>query len=74
MNIAIDIDDTPTDTFDYFIPFVAEYFGWNESELKKKRISYSDLTPYSPRCSRAYFFGVMPTCFLNWRIKWNSFE
>ena len=24
MNIAIDIDDTLTDSFDYFIPFVAE--------------------------------------------------
>ena len=27
MNIAIDIDDTLTDSFDYFQPFVAEYFG-----------------------------------------------
>ncbi len=45
MNIAIDVDDTLTDTFDYFIPFVAEYFGWNESELREKRISYSNLPP-----------------------------
>ncbi len=27
MNIAINIDDTLTDSFDYFQPFVAEYFG-----------------------------------------------
>lgn len=27
MNIAIDIDDTLTESFDYFLPFVAEYFG-----------------------------------------------
>ena len=26
MNIAIDIDDTLTQSFDYFLPFVAEYF------------------------------------------------
>lgn len=43
MNIAIDIDDTLTDSFDYFIPFVAEYFGVDESELKSKNISYSNL-------------------------------
>lgn len=45
MNIAIDIDDTLTDTFDYFIPFVAEHFGWDEGELREKRISYSNLPP-----------------------------
>lgn len=45
MNIAIDVDDTLTDTFDYFIPFVAEYFGWDERELREKRISYSNLPP-----------------------------
>lgn len=43
MNIAIDIDDTLTDTFDYFIPFVADYFGADEDELRKKNISYSNL-------------------------------
>ena len=26
MNIAIDIDDTLTESFDYFLPYVAEYF------------------------------------------------
>ena len=43
MNIAIDIDDTLTDSFDYFLPFVAEYFGTDENELKSKNISYSNL-------------------------------
>ena len=43
MNIAIDIDDTLTDSFDYFQPFVAEYFGAELSELKKNNISYSNL-------------------------------
>lgn len=34
MNIGIDIDDTLTDSFDYFMPFVAEYFHVNIHELK----------------------------------------
>lgn len=43
MNIAVDIDDTLTDSFDYFLPFVAEYFGAEEEELRQKNISYSNL-------------------------------
>lgn len=43
MNIAIDIDDTLTESFDYFLPFVAEYFRANVNELKEKNISYSNL-------------------------------
>ena len=41
MNIAIDIDDTLTDTFDYYIPFVAEFFGADADELRRKNISYN---------------------------------
>lgn len=43
MNIAIDIDDTLTESFDFFLPFVAEYFGTNVNELKEQNISYSNL-------------------------------
>lgn len=43
MNIAIDIDDTITDTFDYIQPYIAEYFGVDEEELKKRNISYSNM-------------------------------
>lgn len=43
MNIAVDIDDTLTDSFDYFQPFVAEYFGAPLCELRAKKISYSNL-------------------------------
>lgn len=43
MNIAVDIDDTLTDSFDYFLPFVAKYFGADEEELRSKNISYSNL-------------------------------
>ena len=45
MNIAIDIDDTLTDSFAYFQPFVAEYFGAPLEELKAQNISYSNLPP-----------------------------
>lgn len=45
MKIAIDIDDTLTDTFDYLMPFVAEYFGEDPEELRRKNISYSNLPP-----------------------------
>lgn len=39
MNIAIDIDDTLTDSFSYFQPFVAEYFGADVTQLKRNNIS-----------------------------------
>ena len=45
MNIAVDIDDTLTDTFDYLIPYAAEYFGVTAGELRERNISYSNL-PY----------------------------
>ena len=45
MNIAIDIDDTLADTFDYYIPFIAEFFGADENELRAKNISYNTLPP-----------------------------
>lgn len=45
MNIGIDIDDTLTESFDYFQPFVADYFGTELTVLKEKKISYSTLPP-----------------------------
>ncbi len=45
MNIAVDIDDTLADTFDYYIPFIAEFFGADEEELRRKNISYNTLPP-----------------------------
>ena len=35
MNIAIDIDDTLTDTFEYLMPFVAEYYERDLGELQR---------------------------------------
>lgn len=45
MNIAIDIDDTLADSFEYFMPFVAEYFGMPLEEVRERNISYSTLLP-----------------------------
>ena len=38
-----DIDDTLTESFDYFLPYVAEYFDVDEETLRKQNISYSNL-------------------------------
>ena len=43
MNIAIDIDDTLTESFDYFLPYVAEFFGADAETLREQNISYSTL-------------------------------
>ena len=41
--IGIDIDDTLTNTFDYLLPYVAQYYGASEDELRKQNISYNTL-------------------------------
>lgn len=43
MNIAIDIDDTLTDTFEYLMPFVAEFYEKDLEELQRNKISYSNI-------------------------------
>lgn len=42
MNIGIDIDGTLTNSFDYFQPYVAEYFNVGVDYLKENNISYSN--------------------------------
>lgn len=63
MKIAIDIDDTLTDTFDYLQPCVAEYFGASIEALRKANISYSNLPPEwkkdEPAFGKAYFDHVI---------------
>lgn len=50
MNIAIDIDDTLTNSFAYFLPYVAEFFGADPAQLDRDNISYSNLPPqWKPR-------------------------
>ena len=43
MNIAVDIDDTLTDTYHYFLPFTAEFFGMSAEELERRGISYCNM-------------------------------
>lgn len=43
MKIGIDIDDTMADTFDYMMPYIAEFFDVDIKYLKDKNISYSTL-------------------------------
>lgn len=44
MRIGIDIDDTMTDTFDYLIPYVSEFFKIDIDYLIKNNISYTTFT------------------------------
>ena len=41
MKIGIDIDDTMTNTFDYLIPYISEFFEVDIDYLKENNISYS---------------------------------
>ncbi len=43
MRIGIDIDDTMADTFDYLMPYIAEFFKIDINYLKDNNISYSNL-------------------------------
>lgn len=43
MKIGIDIDDTMADTFDYLMPYIAEFFGIDRNYLERNNISYSNL-------------------------------
>ncbi len=64
MNIAIDIDDTLTESFDYFQPCVAEYFGVDLEEVRRRNISYGNLLPeWEDRAldfCRTYYDCVVP--------------
>lgn len=64
MKIGIDVDDTITDTFDYLMPYVAEFFGADYEELKSKRISYSNLPlewlPQEKEFGKKFFDKVVP--------------
>lgn len=43
LNIGIDIDDTITNTFDYLMPYVADFFNMELDYLKEYNISYTTL-------------------------------
>lgn len=74
MNIAIDIDDTLTLSFDYFLPYVAEFFGAKEQDLREKNISYGNL-PEEWKVQeldfcRAYYDRVVPATPFKEDAKW----
>ena len=43
MKIGIDIDDTMADTFEYLMPYIAEFFNVDIKYLKDNNISYNNL-------------------------------
>ena len=59
MNIAIDIDDTLTESFEYFQRYFAEYLGVDLEELREKNISYctlpEELEKEGIQFAKAYF-------------------
>lgn len=68
MNIAIDIDDTLTDSFVYFQPMVSEFFDIPLAFLRENDISYSNLPiELKPReldfCKKYYDRTVVNTPF-----------
>lgn len=45
MNIAIDIDDTLMDSFDYFQKYVAEFFGVGLAEVRRRKCCCHNTPP-----------------------------
>ena len=43
MRIGIDIDDTMTNTFDYLMPYISDFFKVDIKFFKKNNISYNNL-------------------------------
>ncbi len=65
MKIGIDIDDTMADTFDYLMPYIAEFFEVDISYLKGNNISYSNLPEEMKKkeleCAKKYYDKVIPS-------------
>ena len=64
MKIGIDIDDTMTDTFDYLMTYIAEFFNIDIKYLKDKNISYStfpkEMKERELEFARKYYDKVIP--------------
>ena len=62
-NIAINIDDTLTDSYAYFQPFIAEFFGAPVEDVRARGISYGNLPSEwktrEPAFCRAYYDRVV---------------
>lgn len=64
MHIAIDIDDTLTDTFSYLLPYMIEYFKWDEEAVRKNATFYSSLPldwwEHEEEFARRYYDRIIP--------------
>ena len=64
LTIGIDIDDTITNTFDYLMPAVADFYKMDLNYLKENKISYTSLTPKMKEqeleFARTYFDKLIP--------------
>ena len=64
MHIAIDIDDTLTDTFSYLLPYLSEYFGWDKDEIMRTAKNWQMLPKEwwddEEAFARAYYDRVIP--------------
>ena len=64
MKIGIDIDDTMADTFDYLIPYIAEFFKADINYLKNNNISYcslpEDMKKRESEFAKRYYDKVIP--------------
>ena len=65
MKIGIDIDDTMADTFDYLMPYIAEFFDIDIKYLKHKNISYSnfpkEMKQRELEFAKKYYDKVIPS-------------
>lgn len=64
MRIGIDIDDTMSDTFDYLMPYIAEFFKLDIKYLRDNNISYNTLTEKMKKrefeFAKKYYDKVIP--------------
>ncbi len=65
MRIGIDIDDTMADTFDYLMPYIAEFFEIDIKCLKDNNISYNTLSEKMKKreleFAKKYYDKVIPS-------------
>jgi len=65
MRIGIDIDDTMADTFDYLMPYIAEFFEIDINYLKDNNISYNTLSEEMKKreleFAKKYYDTVVPS-------------
>lgn len=65
MRIGIDIDDTIADTFDYLMPYIAEFYNINIEHLKNNNISYctfpKEMKKRELEFAKKYYDKIIPS-------------